>query len=143
MNDAMLAFIEIDRFLASTTAKPRIVANTEKCSLALTKYDFDEGALLRFQRKTPLVSSNLTGSNGSYEVAISEKTELDVMYFILDENGLFVEKYSNARGLIRDFTGAKLDGQKTLFDGVLGQRTYGVSTNKIEYIDAINFLNEK
>ena len=140
VNDEMFGFIELERFLASTKAEPYITTNIGRDSLALTQYDFDEGALLRFQRKTPMVLSDLTGLDGSYAVDVSEKTELDVKYFVLDENGLFVEACADAREIIRDFAGAELDSQKTSFDGAQGQRTYCVSTNKIEYADAINSL---
>ena len=140
MNDEMLGFIELERFLGSTAAKSYITADTERDPLALVRYDFDGGALLRFQRKIPMESSDLTGSDDSYAVAVSEKTELNVKYFVLDENGLFVEDCADARKIIRDFTGAELDGQEALFDGVRGQRTYGFSTNMIEYTDASNSL---
>ncbi len=142
MNNEMFGFVELERFLPSDDVKPHIVANTERGLLNLTKYSFDEGALLRFQQKISLVSSNLISSNGPYEVAISEKTELDVRYFILDKNGYFVEDCCNARKIIHNLTGAKIDSQNALFDGVSGQRTYRVSTNRIEYMDAINLLDE-
>ncbi len=140
MNDAMLGFIELERFLACAGAKPYVTANTERDPLALVRYDFDGGALLRFQRKTPMVSSDLRGSDSSYAVSVSEKTELDVKYFVLDENGLFVEACADAREIIRDFTGAELDSQEAFLDGMSRHYTYGVSTNMIEYTDAINSL---
>lgn len=140
MNDSMFGFIELERFLESTKAESYITVNTERDNLALRRYDFDGGALLRFQRKIPMMSSKLAGSDGSYAVSVSEKTELDVKYFVLNEGDVFVESFGDTGKIIRDFTGAELDSQKTSFDGAQGQRTYCVSTNKIEYADAINSL---